>query len=149
MSDSDDEDLKRAIALSLAESNPKTQPTNSVEAVINLISDDEDDDDDLDAPVIARRLSTAMGKSSMAAKTSQALQEVKKETNDKFKESMTSKTSFATESGSLSLKKTPTLINAEKRNSTPNSVLVSAEALGAHFSDLHCLYLRILLRLGL
>ncbi|KUJ11780.1 phospholipase D/nuclease [Mollisia scopiformis] len=48
MSDSEsDEDLKRAIALSLQESHPL--PNKSEQAVIDLISEDEDDD--LDAPV--------------------------------------------------------------------------------------------------
>lgn len=51
MSDSEsDEDLKRAIALSLAEESSASQ--THVAAVIDLISSDEDDD--LDAPVTAR-----------------------------------------------------------------------------------------------
>ncbi|KAE8447364.1 hypothetical protein EG329_010778 [Mollisiaceae sp. DMI_Dod_QoI] len=48
--DENDEDLKRAIALSLQEGSPP--PLDSHQAVINLISDDEDDD--LDAPLTTK-----------------------------------------------------------------------------------------------
>ncbi|CZR59989.1 uncharacterized protein PAC_09884 [Phialocephala subalpina] len=53
--DESDEDLKRAIALSLIESNPS--PAEGKPAVIDLISDDEDDD--LDAPVMAKPVQSA------------------------------------------------------------------------------------------
>ncbi|KAH9221079.1 tyrosyl-DNA phosphodiesterase-domain-containing protein [Leptodontidium sp. 2 PMI_412] len=50
-----DEDLKRAIALSLQERSPRL---GSQSNVINLVSDsDDDDDDDLDAPVTTRKIS--------------------------------------------------------------------------------------------
>ncbi|KAJ5033514.1 uncharacterized protein L3040_008629 [Drepanopeziza brunnea f. sp. 'multigermtubi'] len=55
MSDSEsDEDLKRAIALSLQEQPPFARPQDSI--LIDLVSDDDDDDDDddLDAPVTAK-----------------------------------------------------------------------------------------------
>lgn len=126
MSDSDDEDLKRAIALSLTESNPETQPAKTVQAVIDLISDVEDDDDDLDAPVIARKLSTAIENSSTAAKTSQALQEVRREFTVSFEDGTRSRTRLTTESDSLRLKPSPNQGNTEKQNATPNSLLVSA-----------------------
>lgn len=52
MSDSDDdEDLKRAIALSLEESPP---PSTKQQSIIDLVSDSEDEDDDLNAPVAIR-----------------------------------------------------------------------------------------------
>lgn len=53
--DESDEDLKRAIALSLEESNPL--PPNGSPAVVDLISDDEDDD--LDAPITAKPIRPA------------------------------------------------------------------------------------------
>ncbi|KAI9049476.1 hypothetical protein LZ554_006507 [Drepanopeziza brunnea f. sp. 'monogermtubi'] len=55
MSDSEsDEDLKRAIALSLQEQLPSARPQDSI--LIDLVSDDDDDDDDddLDTPVTAK-----------------------------------------------------------------------------------------------
>ncbi len=56
MADSDDEDLKRAIALSLQDvSNQKKEPV-----IIDLLSDDDDDDDDnLDAPVFTKQILTS------------------------------------------------------------------------------------------
>ncbi|RFU35872.1 hypothetical protein B7463_g521, partial [Scytalidium lignicola] len=56
MSDVDsDEELNRAIALSLQDSPPITHQTREGNnAVIDLISSSEDDDDDLDAPMTAR-----------------------------------------------------------------------------------------------
>ncbi|KAH8683045.1 tyrosyl-DNA phosphodiesterase-domain-containing protein [Tricladium varicosporioides] len=54
MSDSEnDEDLKKAIALSLGQPWP---PKRVAEEVTNLVSDDEDDD--LDAPVVARQIAS-------------------------------------------------------------------------------------------
>ena len=55
MSDTEsDEELKKAIALSLAEQSPSSSKTKPV--VVDLISSDEDDD--LDAPVTARRIAS-------------------------------------------------------------------------------------------
>lgn len=60
MSDVDsDEELKRAIALSLQEVSPtlpKQESRDGANEVINLLSSSEEEDDDLDAPVIAERL---------------------------------------------------------------------------------------------
>lgn len=57
MSDNEsDEDLKRAIAMSLADQPESSSLKKAV--VIDLISSDEDEDDDLDAPVIARKITS-------------------------------------------------------------------------------------------
>jgi hypothetical protein len=48
-----DEDLKKAIALSLMPPKPKPQKSG----LISLVSDDEDEDDDLDKPVTAKPIS--------------------------------------------------------------------------------------------
>lgn len=56
MADSEsDDDLKRAIALSLQEDRPGSASKDS--EVVNLVSDDEEDDDDLDAPFTAKPVS--------------------------------------------------------------------------------------------
>lgn len=60
MSDSEnDEDLKRAIALSLQDSETTCESKTSRE-VIDLLSSDDDDDGDLDAPVHPKRVNSAM-----------------------------------------------------------------------------------------
>ena len=60
MSDTEsDEDLKRAIALSLAEQSPSSPKAKPV--VVDLISSDEDDD--LDAPVTARKITSTKASS--------------------------------------------------------------------------------------
>lgn len=57
MSDTEsDEDLKRAIALSLNQPPP---PVKQKTAVVDLISSSEDEDDDLDAPVAARKIKSS------------------------------------------------------------------------------------------
>ncbi|CZT50198.1 uncharacterized protein RSE6_11139 [Rhynchosporium secalis] len=53
MSDSEDEDLKRAIALSLQESSPRLAGQSNI---IDLVSDSDEGDDDLDAPVTTKSL---------------------------------------------------------------------------------------------
>jgi hypothetical protein len=72
MSDSDsDEDLKRAIALSLQQTF-KPEPSGIKPEIIDLVSDEDDEDDDLDAPLstnkFAKQTSTS-GPSVVSAST--------------------------------------------------------------------------------
>lgn len=54
-SDSEEQNLKRALALSLQQHVSSPASNGSLPKVISLISDDEDGDDDLDAPVVRRQ----------------------------------------------------------------------------------------------
>jgi hypothetical protein len=116
MSDSDDEDLKRAIAMSLGKSNPEPVSTEKTPAVIDLISDDEDDDD-LDAPVFSRKIATSDQKSTVASKLAHVSQEHLKESEMGLGGCQSTALSFMTEPSSLTGASTATNLSA------PNSTL--------------------------
>jgi hypothetical protein len=67
MSDSDsDEDLKRAIALSLQQTS-KPEPSGIKAEIIDLLSDEDDDDDDLDAPLSTNKFAKQTSVSGLSA----------------------------------------------------------------------------------
>jgi hypothetical protein len=67
MSDSDsDEDLKRAIALSLQQTS-KPEPSGIKAEIIDLLSDEDDEDDDLDAPLSTNKFAKQTSTSGLSA----------------------------------------------------------------------------------
>ncbi len=96
-----DEDLKRAIALSLQDS--PSSPKAQTYGVIDLVSDDDDDDDeddDLDAPVIARRtvhINRALHQTSTNDKAAQSINKNSKPLLIKQHDSLDSALPSATE----------------------------------------------------
>jgi hypothetical protein len=67
MSDSDsDEDLKRAIALSLQQTS-KPEPSGIKAEIIDLLGDSDDEDDDLDAPLSTNKFAKQASTSGLSA----------------------------------------------------------------------------------
>jgi hypothetical protein len=68
MSDSDsDEDLKRAIALSLQQTSNRPEPSGIKAEIIDLLSDEDDGDDDLDAPLSTNKFAKQTSTSGLSA----------------------------------------------------------------------------------
>lgn len=66
-SSDEDDDLNKAIALSLQDSNQLSSPAPKHPVVIDLISDDDTDTDDLDQPAVLDKLPPGSGKKGSAA----------------------------------------------------------------------------------